>query len=45
VVGALAAHTERAAWLTGWIAVYALVTVGAGLLLHRHASRPTSPAS
>ena len=45
VVGALAAHTERAAWLTGWIALYALATIGAGLLLHRYASRPTSPAS
>jgi UDP-N-acetylmuramyl pentapeptide phosphotransferase/UDP-N-acetylglucosamine-1-phosphate transferase len=45
VVGALAAHTGRAAWLTGWIALYALVTIGAGLLLHRHASPPTSPAS
>jgi UDP-N-acetylmuramyl pentapeptide phosphotransferase/UDP-N-acetylglucosamine-1-phosphate transferase len=45
VGGALAAHTERAAWLTGWIALYALATIGAGLLLHRHASRPTSTAS
>jgi len=43
--GALAAHAGRQSWLTGWTAAYVCATIVVGLLLHRHASRPTSTAS
>lgn len=41
MVGAVAAHIGRSAWVSPWIALYAVSTIVVGLSLHRRASRST----